>query len=81
MNFCVFVEEYSTKGGRWVSRRGVDTLPLDEIFNPARVSVILDEHSEQIVGTIAEVQKGRMFIRFVGTHAEYDRIDGAAIRT
>ena len=28
---------------------------------------------------VVEYQKGRLFIRFVGTHAEYDRIDPATI--
>ena len=28
---------------------------------------------------LVEYQKGRLFIRFVGTHAEYDRIDAATI--
>lgn len=28
---------------------------------------------------VVEYQKGRIFIRFVGTHAEYDRIDPATI--
>lgn len=28
---------------------------------------------------VVEYQKGRIFIRFVGTHAEYDRIDAVTI--
>ena len=28
---------------------------------------------------LVEYQKGRLFIRFVGTHAEYDRIDAKTI--
>ena len=28
---------------------------------------------------LVEFQKGRLFIRFVGTHAEYDRIDAESI--
>ena len=28
---------------------------------------------------IVEYQQGRLFIRFVGTHAEYDRIDPETI--
>jgi len=28
---------------------------------------------------LVEYRKGRIFIRFVGTHAEYDRIDPATI--
>ena len=28
---------------------------------------------------LVEYQKGRLFIRFVGTHAEYDRIDASGI--
>ncbi len=28
---------------------------------------------------LVEYQKGRLFIRFVGTHAEYDRIDASKI--
>lgn len=28
---------------------------------------------------LVEYQKGRLFVRFVGTHAEYDRIDASKI--
>ena len=52
--------------------RNVSILPGDRVFfnikgNTYRLVVIV------------EYSQGMMFIRFVGTHAEYDRIDAATI--
>lgn len=43
-----------------------------------RVVFNIKGNNDRLV-VLVEYQKGRLFIRFVGTHAEYDRIDAEVI--
>lgn len=43
-----------------------------------RVVFIIKGNNYRLI-VLAEYQKGRLFIRFVGTHEEYDRIDASRI--
>jgi len=48
------------------------------IFSDNRVVFNIKGNTYRLV-VVVEYSQGKMFIRFVGTHAEYDRIDATRI--
>ena len=63
----------------WRSPTGIKTMFGNASFVGNNRVIFNIKGNDYRLVVIVEYQQGRLFIRFVGTHAEYDRIDAETI--